>query len=32
MRKLARRSPLEVVTSKTFGSGVQHIVHAPQSA
>lgn len=32
MRKLAPQTPLEVVTFKTFGSGVQYIVYAPQSA
>ena len=32
MRKLAPRTLLKAVTSKTFGSGVQHIVYAPQGA
>lgn len=32
MRQLAPRTPLEAVTSRTFRSGVRHIVYAPQSA
>ncbi|MFD9223580.1 hypothetical protein ACFWDI_27090 [Streptomyces sp. NPDC060064] len=26
------KTPLEVVRSTTFGSGVHHVIHAPRSA